>query len=165
MDGENVQAVVEILAKTAGGHRGFEVAVGGGDDAQVHLSPLEGPDRAEFALLHQPQQFDLHFQREIANLIEKCGTAVGQFDQPFFIVHRSAKGALHMAEKLALHERSHQGTAVDGDELATRIGVVDGAGRHLLAGAAFSQQEHGQTSTRRLADQPSKGVDGCRLPE
>ena len=43
------------------------------------------PTGAEFPLLEQAQQLDLHVERQIADLVEEGGAAVGQFDQPFFV--------------------------------------------------------------------------------
>jgi hypothetical protein len=76
-DREYVEAKMKILAKSAGSHFRLEIAVSGCDDPQIHLAPLERPYRSEFPLLDESQQFDLHFQREVADLVEERGPAIG----------------------------------------------------------------------------------------
>jgi len=46
--GKDVDAVIQIHPETARGHFGVQVAVGGGDDPQVHLTPLQRAHGAEF---------------------------------------------------------------------------------------------------------------------
>ena len=45
VDGEDVQPVEQVLAEAAGGDFGFQVAMRGGDDPQVHLAPLQRAHR------------------------------------------------------------------------------------------------------------------------
>src|SRR5438093_5266090 len=85
MDGDNVQAIEEVLTETAGGDLGLEIAMGGGNDADVRLAPKRRPYRAEFAFLNQAEQLHLHFQGQVADLVEEGRAAVGQFDQALLI--------------------------------------------------------------------------------
>ena len=163
MQDEDLQAVVQILAEPPGGHFRLQIAMGGGDDPKIHLAPLQRAHRAEFALLDKAQQLDLHFERQVADLIEKGRAAVGQLDETLLVSHGSAEGAFHVSEELAFHQRAHQRPAVYGDELAARVGLVYGARHHLLARSAFSQQQNRQTVARRLPDQPPDGADLGRL--
>jgi hypothetical protein len=58
-DAVYVQAVKQVLAELAFAHHLFQVAVGGGHDAHVHLAHLVAADRRELALLQHPQQLGL----------------------------------------------------------------------------------------------------------
>src|SRR5262249_29219887 len=71
VDRKNVEPIIKVLAEAAGGDLGLEVAVRGGNQSHVELAPLEGADRTEFALLDDPEELDLHVERQIANLVEK----------------------------------------------------------------------------------------------
>ena len=117
------------------------------------------PTARNSLLLHQAQQLDLHLERQVADLVEEGRAAVGQFDQAPFVLRGAAERALDVAEQFALHERADQRAAVDGDELAARIGVVDGARDHFLAGAALAQQQHRKAVARRLFDETADRSD------
>jgi len=94
---------------------------------------------------------------------KKRRPAVGHLHQPLLVLLRAAERSLHMAEEVAFHQRAHQRAAVDGHELAARVGIVDSARHHLLARAAFTQQQDRQPVARRLLDQAAKIVDYGRL--
>ena len=132
--------------------------MGGGDDAQIDLAPLQCAHRAELALLEQAQQLHLHFQRQVADFVEEGGAAVGQLDQALFVLDGAAESALDVAEQLAFHQGADQRAAVDGHELAARVGVVDGARHHLLAGAGFAEQQHGKPVAGCLVDQAANRI-------
>ena len=67
----------------------------------------------------------------------------------------AGEGALLVAEQLAFQQLGRDGAAVDGDErpLPARAGVVDGAGRELLAGARLAEDQHAGIVRGDLADQ------------
>ena len=60
---DDVEAVVEVLAKVTFFDKGGEVFVGGGDDAHVHGFFMRGADGAHGAFLDGAQEFDLHGER------------------------------------------------------------------------------------------------------
>ena len=102
------------------------------------LRHCSAPTGAEFGFLDQAQQLHLHFERQVADFIEKGRTAIGQLHQTLFVLGGSAERSPDMAEEVALHQSAHQRPAVDGNELAHGIALVDRPGDHLLAGAAFA---------------------------
>src|SRR4029077_9151093 len=77
-DREDVEAVVEIVAKFAFRDRFLEIAIRRGDHAQVHLSRLRAADRLEFAFLQNAEQLYLQVKRQLADFVEEDGAAVGQ---------------------------------------------------------------------------------------
>ncbi|MNZ11188.1 hypothetical protein D3C78_280510 [compost metagenome] len=144
LDGEDVEAVVEILAEAAGLDHLFEVLVGGGDDAHVDVLGLVAADPLEGALLQHAQQLDLHLQRHVADLVEEQGAAVGQFEAPCPAGDGTGEGALLMAEELAFQQFRRDGAAVDRHErrFAALGMVVQVARHHFLAGAGFAEDQH-----------------------
>ena len=74
--GDDVQAVVEVLAEAPLAHGGPQILVGGGDQAQVDLQrpPAEPLD---LALLQHAQELDLDVRRDLADLVEEQRAAVG----------------------------------------------------------------------------------------
>ena len=59
MDHRHAQPVKQILAKLALAHGRLQVAMGGGDDANVQGDGLFAADSLEAALLQDPQELDL----------------------------------------------------------------------------------------------------------
>ncbi len=129
VDLHHVEAVIEVLAERPLGDQAFEVAVGGGDDAHVHLDALRAADALETPLLEYAQQLGLHGQRHVADLVEENGAAVGHLEAAAALADGAGEGALLVAEQLALQKGFGQGGAVDGHERAGTIlrRLVDGA--------------------------------------
>ena len=88
LDREDVEAEVEILAKTAALHFLLEVAVGGGDQAHVDRAGAFFADALEIALLQHAQQLALQFERDFADLVEEQRAAVGEFEAADAVAHR-----------------------------------------------------------------------------
>ncbi len=59
LQGEDVQAIVEIGAKAAGGDGLFEIAIGGGDHPHVDLQGARAPHPLQLAFLKGAQQAGL----------------------------------------------------------------------------------------------------------
>ena len=143
--------------KRAGAHHLLEVAVGGGDEADVGLEFLGAADAAEAPLLQHAQQLHLHAEAGLPHLVEKQRAAVGGFEQPLLGVDGAGEGALHVPEELRLQDRLGERAAVDGHErlgLAARL-LVNLARRPFLAGARLAGDEHagvGAGHARHQAD-------------
>ena len=84
---EDVKPVVEIFAKTAFGNFGGEIAICGGDDANIHFARLRTAYGFEFAFLQNAKKFRLQFEGELADFIEENGSTVGQLESS-----RTARG-------------------------------------------------------------------------
>ena len=104
--GEDVQAVVQILAERAVGDRRFEHLVGGGDQAHVDLDRVGAAEPLELALLQHAQQLDLRGQVDVADLVEEQRAAVGQLEAALAPLLRAGEGALLVAEELGLDQAS-----------------------------------------------------------
>ena len=131
MKRDDADAVVEVLAELPRLDHALEVAISGGDQTHVHRH-IDGPaQRTQFALLQDPQQFGLHQQARISDLVKKEGAAVRRFDDALLVGVCPGEGSLEIPEQLALEQCFREGAAVDGDKrsLPPRAGLVDGA-RH-----------------------------------
>lgn len=82
LDGEHIEAVVEIFAKCLGADHGFQIPVGRRDHPHICLDGLAAPDPVELALLQHPQQLDLHRQRHIADFVEEEGAPWASSKRP-----------------------------------------------------------------------------------
>src|SRR5262249_38307141 len=133
-------AIVEVLTEGALPDRGLQIAVGGRDDADVHLEVPVVADAAELLRLQDPEELDLERLRHLADLVEEEGPSVGRAEEAVAILGGVGEGALDVSEELVLEEGLWDGAAVDDHEgaLGARGGAVDRAGDELLARAALS---------------------------
>jgi hypothetical protein len=90
--------------------------------------------------LQQAQHLGLQGQRHVADLVEEKGAAIDLLELADAPAVGAGKGALLVAEQLALQQLLRDGGAVEGQEgrLGTGAVLVDGAGDQLLAGAALA---------------------------
>ena len=98
LNGENVEAVIEVAAEGALGDKLRKILVRGGDDADIHALRAVAAESLEFLFLQDTQQFGLQVERKVADFIEKKRAAVGQFEAADFLIHGAGECALLMAE-------------------------------------------------------------------
>ncbi len=89
LNGNDIQAVIKILAKLSLGDGFSQVLIGCGEHAHVHRQPFLTTDAADLMLLKDAQQARLHVRADTADLIEKAGSALGFFEHAFFIRNRA----------------------------------------------------------------------------
>ena len=162
--GQHVQAVVQVLAKAAGLHLAPEVEVGGGHHAHVHREGLGAAHALDLAGLQGAQQLALGGGAEDADFVEEEGAAMGALEAAGPGGQRAGVAALVDAEELALDQVVGDGGAVDGHERARRTGAdaVQRLRQHLLAHAAFAQEEHGGLRLRGAAHHVAHRVEAGR---
>src|SRR5262249_13916311 len=149
-DGGDAESVIEVFAERFLSDRLEQVAVGGGQDADIDLDRRAAAYPLEFALLQDAQQLDLRLVRDLGDLVQENGAAVGQLEASAAPGDCAGEGALLVAEQLALHQAGREGGAVDLDErlVPALAGRVDGACDQFFAGAGLPGNQHG-------------GVRGC----
>src|SRR5271168_5313523 len=139
-NGDDIQAVVEVFAKSAVGNLTVEIAIGGGNDADVDGNFSGAADGADGALLEHAQQFDLHGHGHLADFVEKNCALVGDFEEATLVLVGSGEGAFDIAEEFAFEQGFGEGPAVDRDKgfAGPRRAGMDGAGDELFAGPALA---------------------------
>lgn len=154
IQGQDVEAIVEVGPKLAFVAQGFEIAVGRGDDAHIDLEDFVAADALDFALLQDAEQLGLHGGGHIADFIEeeRAATRALKFAAALFGGARERAG--FVAEHFALDELAGDGGAVHFFERSARaLGrEVDGAGHELLAGAALASDEHRRVGAGGFGD-------------
>src|SRR5436309_9616336 len=112
-DREHAQPIVEIAAELARLDHAPEVAVRGGDDADVEPPHAGSAERPHLAVLHDAQELRLERGQEVLDLVEEERAAVGELQHARALLHRAGEGAARVSEELALGERPGDGGAVD----------------------------------------------------
>ena len=153
-DGDDAEAVIEVLAELSLRHEARQVRVRRRDDAHVGADRLDGADRQELALLEDAQELRLRLDRHGADLVEEDRPPVGGLEESLLVRYGPGERAADVPEKVRLEEVGRQRTRVDGDERAGRARreAVERLGDELLPGAALSDDEDGGARRGRLAD-------------
>ena len=126
--------------------------MGAGDQAHIDAHGLVAAHPFELALLEYAQQFYLETHGNFRDFIEQQRPAVGGFETAFPPLHRAGEGAFLVTKKFALQQRLRYGRAVHFHEglLGSCAMLHDGVGDDLLAGTAFSLDQHGGVGLRDL---------------
>ena len=118
LDGDDVQAVVEVLAELAGRDHRRQVAVGRGDQPDVDLDGAGAAQPLEFVLLEHAQDLRLRVRAHVADFVEEQRAAVGLLEPADALLVGAGEGALLVAEQLRLEQVLLQRGAVHLDEVA-----------------------------------------------
>ena len=166
-DWENVKAIVKIFAEASGGDFGLQVAIGGGNDADVDRAGLRAANGLEFAFLEHAQKFGLKFERKFADFVEKENSVIGEFEATGAAGGGSGEGAFFVAEEFAFAECGGNRCAVNADERpGTALALlVNGAGDKFLAGPGFTFDQHGGWCGCDLIDGADHGVNGWTVAD
>ena len=140
-DADAREPVIQIFAEQAVAHALLQLAVGGGNDAHVHLNGAHAPHGPHLALLQHAQQLDLERRRGFANFIQKHGAAVATLEQAWVVLERAGKRPALVAEQLRLQQRVGNGRAVFHHKRPRMPGrcVMNGACQQLFARTRLTQ--------------------------
>ncbi len=110
--GDDIDPVVQVLAKFSFLDRLFDVPVRRRDHAHIHGNGFRGADPVDNPFLEDPQDFCLQIDAKVSDLIQQQRASVGQLELPFLVLDGAGKGAFHVPEELALDQGLGDGGAV-----------------------------------------------------
>ena len=116
LNGDDVESKEQILAKFAARDRALEIAVGGGDDAHVHMDIVFAAESREFAVLEDLQQLGLQRRAHFADLVEEHRAVVRELELAGLVLNRAGEGAALEPEQLRFEQLGWQGGTIDLDE-------------------------------------------------
>src|SRR5271163_552238 len=150
--GDDVEAVVEILAKMVRGNFGLEVAIRRRDYSRVDVDRALAADPLEVLILQEAQKLGLEGGRQVGNFVEENGAAVSRLEPARLVLDRAGERAAHVAEQLALEQLLRQRGAIDDDEWLALPAApsMDLPRDDVLAGAAFSREQNSRVAGGRL---------------
>jgi hypothetical protein len=90
--------------------------IGHCDDPDVDRNRARAAQALELAVLEHSQQLGLKLRRQLADLIQKKGSAVGHFEATHPFGLGPGKGAFLVAEQFAFDQVCRQGRAIDFDQ-------------------------------------------------
>jgi hypothetical protein len=95
---KDVDAVKKILSEFSVAHQGFEVAVSGDDDAHVHGDGAVAADALDLSFFEHAQQFCLHGEWHVADLVEKDGAVLRLLEFADMAGGGAGEGSFFVAE-------------------------------------------------------------------
>src|ERR1039457_2411816 len=138
--GDDVEAVIEILAKVMRRDFGLEVAIGRGDYSRIDVNRAFAADALKVLILQEAQKLGLQGRRQVGNLVEENAPAVGRLERPGLILDRAGKRAPAIAEHIVFEKFLRERGAIDDDERLAMAPApsMDLPGDNVLAGAALA---------------------------
>src|SRR5262245_22003096 len=140
----HLQAVKEVLAEGAPTDARSQIDVGRGDQAKVGPHETRAAEPPELALLEHAQQLGLRVERQVPDLVEKEGGAVGLLEDAGALGVCARERAALVTEELALDRTGRDRVAVTRDQLVPRTSAqsVQDSRDELLPGARLAGDQH-----------------------
>ena len=122
----------------------------GDDHAHVHRDRAIAADALDLAFFQHAQQFGLHQNRHVADLVQEQRAVVGLLELADVPGGRAGEAAFFVAEEFAFDQLGGHRRAVQGDERPAfaRAALVQRARDQLLAGAGFAQDADARLAGR-----------------
>ena len=119
-EGDDVQAIEQILSETAACNFVLQILVCCGDHANIDAYGGRSADRLETLFLDGAQDLGLSLERHVPDLVQKERSAVGQFELAFLGIACAGERAFCMSEQFALNEFFRNRCAIHFDERLVR---------------------------------------------
>ena len=114
----HVEAVVQVVPKTAFADLSRQILVGGGDHADVHPDGMVAADRSHLLLPEHAEKLGLHVRADVSDLVEEDRAAVPGLKETAPRCDSARERAANVSEEFAFQEALGQSGAVDGHERA-----------------------------------------------
>src|SRR5208337_3209504 len=165
---EDLEPVVEIFPEPALADKHLQVLVSGGYEAYVQWDGFYRTDPLDLFFLEDCEEFGLHRQRHIADLVKKDSSVIGEFEFAWFASARSAgKGPIDKSKKFRFEEILRNSRAIDLDKggLTPHRAIVDGLSENFLACAALPGYEQRRIRTSCLSGEFFRHKHGGRITD
>jgi hypothetical protein len=169
---EDVKAVIEVGSEAAASNEIAELAIGGGDDADIYVKRAAAPKALKSAGLKDAEKLDLAFGGHFANFVEEESAAVGHFETPKLAVHRAGISASFATEEFPFKKRRRNGGDV-GDDKRLRSAIAQAVhvlGEQFFACAGLAEDKDGRACCcdrlgplDNLSEYRAVSDDGCRI--
>ena len=167
MDADDIEAVKQIFAEQAGLDSFFQILMGGGDDAYIHLDGGLAAHPVELAVGEYPQQPGLTLGRHVADFIQKQRAAVRLFKTAAASGGGAGEGTPFVAEQFRFQQVAGDGRSVQGNEgfVGARTVAMQRPRHQFLAGAGFAVDQHRDVGAGQTANGAEYLLHGRRLTD
>src|SRR5208282_2843130 len=155
------QAVKQVFAEKALPHHGGHIAIGCGQNPDIHSNFPGAADMPERGGIEDAQQLGLGRWAYLPDLIEENRSTMGDFEQSRLGAIRSGERATLVAEQFALKQVFLYCGALDYHEWPRPSGTacVNQLGHPLLSRARLAGYEHGRIAGRHPIDQTEQAAE------
>src|SRR5262249_50254708 len=115
-DGNDAQAIHQVLAQLAARYCRAQIAVARRDDAHVGRDLGVAADARKASRFEHAQQPDLHVDGHLGELVQEQRAAVRALEAPAVRARCAGEAASLVTKELALDKRFRQRAAIDRDE-------------------------------------------------
>ncbi len=129
----HIQAIEQVFAEGAVLDGFRQVAVGGGNDADVDLDRLGAANAVDLAFLNGAQELGLQARIHLADFVQQQGAAIGFLELADAPGDGAGEGTLLVTEQFRFQQVFRNGGAVDRDEglVGARVTCGEHNGRAL----------------------------------
>ena len=113
MQFNGIQPIEEVLPECSFSHLLTQMGIRSRQNSHIHMAHLIGTNALGLPLFNHRQEFLLHRQVQISNLIQKESTAIRHLNSSFLRIPGIRKRPLLVSEKLALEKILRNATQVD----------------------------------------------------
>src|SRR2546430_13614500 len=141
---KNIQPVKQVFAKFSLLNHLLEFAIGGSDQACIGSQSTRASQPFELPFLEHAQQLGLKLERDVADLIQKYRSAIGQFKAANALRDGARKSAFLMSEELAFQQacRNRRTVELNKGPPGPRTGGMNGSRYEFFARPRFAQNQH-----------------------
>lgn len=124
MQADDIEPEEQILPETFFSHLGGEVAVGGGDDADIDDDGTRMSDRLDLPVLQEAEETRLGRGGQESDLVEEQGSVLGSAHETHVLGGGAAEGSLDVSKELTVDDPVGDRAAVDGHDRSLGKGAV-----------------------------------------
>ena len=152
---DDCKAEVEVLPERARGDARAEIAVRGGDHADVHRAIDAASHAPHDATVERTQQPRLQLERQLSYLVEKERAALRALEGSRMHGDRAGERTLLVTEQLALGETRRHRAAIEHHERPARSRAVrvERVCKDVLARSRLAEERHRRVGPRGACEQ------------
>src|SRR3990172_6219255 len=104
LHGDGIEAGVEVFTEFPLGDCILKIPVGGGDHTNVGVDVPYSAHPLKLVVLKDTQQLGLDVRSDVADLVKKHASALGELEFPLFLRDGAGEGSFLMPEQLAFQK-------------------------------------------------------------
>src|SRR6185312_3240590 len=149
-EGNDIEAIKEILTKVTALNFSFQVLVGCGHDPRVNLDELRRSHRFKAVLVKRAENFCLGLQTHVSYFDQKEGSAMSFLQLADLVIHGPVEIRAPVSEKLTLDLIFGYSRAIHFNKgaIGALAGAVDSSRHQLFSGAAFTVDQNPAVGSR-----------------
>src|ERR1043166_8726528 len=154
LDRKYVKTIIKIASKSLLIYSLPQICVRSRNQARIGVNGSSTSQPLEFPLLKDSQELGLELKRNVADLVEKYGAAVGQFETPDALRNGAGERAPLVPEQLAFEQAGGNRRTVELHERARppKAEIVDCASDQFFSSSRLAKYQYSRIGGRHSLD-------------